>query len=193
MNIFAVSESPRECAEALDDVRLRKMYVETAQLLCGALRLRGVNDGRLYKVSHPNHPCAIWARENSANWRWLFSYWLCLGAELKRRFPDKMHKTKFLLPTLYEYSAEISVLNRHLPHSIIQTAFPNCARNKSLGLDFTNISDVHYAYMVYLNHRWQQDTLKGRTPKWTLRGYPIFAEPIAMSCGFDREEGILTA
>lgn len=174
MNIFAVSESPRECAEALDDVRLRKMYVETAQLMCGALRLRGVNDDRLYKVSHSNHPCAVWARENSANWRWLYSYWNCLHAELKRRFPDKVHKTSVLIPVFYEYGQEIVLFRKHLPPSIIRTQFPNCARNKSLGIDFTYLWDVHEAYRQYLNVRWQNDR---RAPKWTNTEPPIWRAP----------------
>ena len=168
MNIFVTSLSPHECAKALDDVRLRKMYLETAQLLCGALRLRGVNDDRLYKVSHANHPCALWARENSANWMWLKSHWNGLGHELRERFPDKYHKTGFLIPTLVEYTQEVR-MGRHLPPSIDGTPFANCARNKSLGLDFTGIEDTFEAYREYLAARWQQDR---RPPVWTGRGAP---------------------
>jgi len=54
--------------------------------------------------------------------------------------------------------------------------FANCARNDSLGLDFTH-THIVYAYQLYLNARWERDI---RLPQWTNRGAPtwcnVFAE-----------------
>lgn len=43
------------------------------------------------------------------------------------------------------------------------TPFENCARNKSLGIDFTGMVDTVEAYQKYLKVRWDNDT---RTPTW---------------------------
>jgi len=65
MNIFVTDPSFYKSAIALDDRRLIKMILETAQLLSGAVRLKSVFvPSILYKLTHENHPCAIWAREN---------------------------------------------------------------------------------------------------------------------------------
>lgn len=40
----------------------------------------------LYKVSHSNHPCTIWAGDRYANWLWLINHSLALNDE-------KIHRT----------------------------------------------------------------------------------------------------
>jgi len=52
---------------------------------------------------------------------------------------------------------------RLLRETPILSPFANCARNKSLGIDFTTITNVHDAYKNYLCERWKNDKL---TPVW---------------------------
>lgn len=85
MNIFAVEPGPVESAKVLCDQHIRKMPVESAQLLSGALRLHGCNDPGLYKKPH-NHPCLTWASETKENFSWLLEHARELCAEYRRRF-----------------------------------------------------------------------------------------------------------
>jgi hypothetical protein len=84
MNIFAVSDCPIECAKALDNKRLVKMVLETAQLLCGAVVVCGGQAP--YKLTHRNHPAAVWTRKSQGNYVWLIEHFKALGAEYTR--PD---------------------------------------------------------------------------------------------------------
>ncbi len=96
MNIFFLSFNARIAAEHHCDKHVVKMILETAQLLYSAHWL--TDPSRLpagaYKLSHMNHPCAIWTRESLANYLWLcdLGYWLC--QEYRFRYGDKTHKTE---------------------------------------------------------------------------------------------------
>ena len=46
----------------------------------------------MYKRAYWNHPCTIWARESSANYWWLYSHFIALGAEYTHRY-GKIHKS----------------------------------------------------------------------------------------------------
>lgn len=45
-----------------------------------------------YNLSHQNHPCAIWCRETSANYVWLFEHFKATAEEFTYRY-GKEHKT----------------------------------------------------------------------------------------------------
>jgi hypothetical protein len=52
-----------------------------------------------------------------------------------------------------------------------ETPFPNCAANAALGISFKHVEDVHQAYRMYINARWQRDTIPltwnyGTEPEW---------------------------
>lgn len=94
MNIFLLDTDTRKCAQYHCDKHVVKMILETAQLLCGVHHMTDqVTDQVPYKLSHKNHPCAIWSRES------LFNYlYLCdLGLELCREYTyryGKRHKSQ---------------------------------------------------------------------------------------------------
>jgi len=92
MNIFVLHEDPRKAAEMHCDKHVVKMIVETAQLLCGAHHMTSNREDIPYRLSHKNHPCAIWTRESIENYRWLVSLGLYLGREYTRRY-GKIHKS----------------------------------------------------------------------------------------------------
>lgn len=108
MNIFFVNDDPYAAAEDLVDKHVVKMIVETAQLLSTAHRLidgddkHFIDDDRqdvLYKVTHRNHPCAIWARTSIKNYLWLVDHFDGLLKEYTRRY-HKIHKCESMLYTL---------------------------------------------------------------------------------------------
>lgn len=161
MNIFVTSPNPSQSALWLDDLRLNKMIVESAQMLSTAIHVLTDSDpeicGDLYKKTHPNHPCNVWLRESSANFWWLVSHAstmanhkACLGKRHKSH--DKIH----------------AAMMAHWTHNIVPegelTPFSNSAANKSLELDFKAEPNTYLAYRKYLVARWLRDK---RMPKWS--------------------------
>lgn len=163
MNIFAYDPCPVQSALWLDDIRKNKMIVEGCQLLsttvcvlCPAL------SKHVYKVSHLNHPCAIWARSSLDNFKWLLSHTQALHEQRCRP-----HKSAELFP-FFNLFCDMGC--RSFPQKNI-TPFVNCARNKELGLDFTDIPDTRLAYKLYTSARWQSDNIPltwahGEKPLW---------------------------
>ena len=161
MNIFAVDPHPAVCARWLDDKRLVKMVLETAQLLSTAhTQVRGFNLG--YKPCHVNHPCTVWARTSYGNFKWLTALGDKLLLEYEYRY-DRQHASRRVI--IEAYLAQERLLD-FLPEA--QTPFVNCARNTKLGLDFTDLP-VHDAYRRYLKTKW---LFFDKKPTWTRRGPP---------------------
>jgi len=100
MNIFATSKSPRVSARSLPDKLVVKMTLESAQMLCTALRRYMSEDYcdtlGLYKSAYVNHPCTVWARENRSNYGWLLSHFRTLCDEYTKRY-NKTHACERLL------------------------------------------------------------------------------------------------
>lgn len=89
MNIFVLSLDPAEAARMQCDKHVVKMIVETAQILCTAGR--GV-----YRPTHANHPCTVWAGQSADNFKWLIRHGLALCEEYTFRY-GKRHKTQDVL------------------------------------------------------------------------------------------------
>jgi len=160
MNIFATYKCPTRSAIALDDKRVIKMVLESAQILSTAINKMG-GEGP-YKTTHMNHPCSIWARLNKENYKWLLEHFEALCREYTWRY-GKIHKCMGHLKRLSEGI-------RYMPSGAI-TPFANCAANHNLGLDFKSISPAREAYRKYLVAKWKIDK---REPKWTKREKPIW-------------------
>lgn len=159
MNIFAVSKHPRKCARALDDVRLRKMILETAQMLCTAINLKAGEQVTRYKNSHPHNPLTKWAM-SPVNWDWLYHLGAAMGDEYEHRF-GKRHASQDVIDEL----GDSRLWSGKFPESFI-----NAAANDKHGISFKHIPDVHKAYRQYLVARWTlTDT---RVPTWTKRSPP---------------------
>lgn len=153
MNIFVSDKCPIKCAAYLDNRRVVKMVLETAQLLSTSIWYsQGVGP---YKPTHHNHPCAVWARASQGNYWWLFNHFCALLNEYSLRF-GRTHKCRQYLE---EFRDKVSFI----PAGPLQP-FVNCAANSSLGIDYKMIEDTHLAYKLYLNERWDTDKIE---PKWT--------------------------
>lgn len=104
MNIFFLHINPKQCAKWHVDRHVIKMILETAQLLCSAIWICGYEDANKevnppYKLTHSNHPCAIWCRANKENWNWLKELGLALCEEYTFRY-GKKHKTQSIIENL---------------------------------------------------------------------------------------------
>lgn len=100
MNIFFLDENPKLSAQYHVDKHVIKMILETAQLLCGVHHIVNQSPDNLrtstvqvpYKLSHKNHPCAIWVRESLSNYLYLCELGFELGKEYTYRY-GKKHKS----------------------------------------------------------------------------------------------------
>ena len=148
MNIFASFKCPHRSAQFLDDSRVVKMVVESAQMLSTALRFSGCSAQTLYRVTHANHGCNVWVRGNRSHYLWLVDHYEALCLEYLYRF-DKFHVTHLMLPPEY-----FRKHGNRLPEGKLRR-FANHARHSGLELDFTHLP-VHDAYQAYLFARWEQ-------------------------------------
>jgi hypothetical protein len=97
MNIFVLDTDPKTCAVYHNDKHVVKMILETAQLLCGVHWMtEGGQYDIPYKLSHKNHPSAIWARECVENYIWLCDLGLELCNEYTYRY-GKRHKSQDII------------------------------------------------------------------------------------------------
>ena len=94
MNIFFLDWDVEKNAEFHCDKHVVKMILETAQLLCGVHHMTSQDTEQVpYKLSHKNHPCAIWSRESLSNYLYLCDLGLELCREYTYRY-GKRHKSQ---------------------------------------------------------------------------------------------------
>jgi hypothetical protein len=94
MNIFYIHSDPILAAKDLCDDHVRKMQIESAQMLCTTHWALGHEAP--YKRAHFNHPSTKWVRESIQHYRWLVEH----GLEVCRQFTSrygKHHKTQDVL------------------------------------------------------------------------------------------------
>lgn len=83
MNIFYIDKDPMLAAQGLMDVHVRKMILESCQLLMTHDTLNGLQ--RPYLPTHVMHPCRVSLR-NVNNYTWLCIYLGRLCEEFRYRF-----------------------------------------------------------------------------------------------------------
>ena len=150
MNVFFLAKCPTKAAQMQCDKHVVKMILETAQLLSTAQHLCG--EGGPYKVTHQNHPSAVWARASVANYRWLYAHLEALSDEYTERYA-KTHKT---------WREHAQALSR-CPEGITALKFtepPQCMPD-----DCKN-SSTTLAYLVYYNLKADEWAAKGSPMKW---------------------------
>lgn len=84
MNIFVLDLDPVQAAKWHTDRHCVKMILESAQLLCSVFHMQGIDAP--YKLTHKNHPCAVWARESYSNFIWLLNLFEALCEEYTVRY-----------------------------------------------------------------------------------------------------------
>jgi hypothetical protein len=97
MNVFYLDDDPVTAAAWLCDQHVSKMILESAQMMCTAIRMHmGLEDTPreelpeelkfLYKKAHPKHGSTIWVGECFRNFQWLFSHVVQMHSHHKHRF-----------------------------------------------------------------------------------------------------------
>lgn len=159
MNIFVTDSCPQLSAKALDDKRVIKMILETAQMLSTVIRFfdeNYANTKGLYRKTHSGHPCVKWASRSKANYLWLLDHMDALLKEYTVRF-GKQHKSGDLFQALSDFAPRLR--DEGL------TPFANCT-------DFKHIINVHDAYKHALMSKWEKDRYQ---PRWTKAKRPEWA------------------
>ena len=145
MNIFVTHPDPMLSAMFLDDKRVIKMVLESAQLLSTAMiQLGGCGP---YKPCYINHPCSIWTRDCRHNYNWLYFHFVYLCEQYTDRY-GKIHKCEQYVNTFGEFT-------QHVPYKLMPKPFANCTPFKR--------TEVHLAYRLTLRRKWRRDV---RTPTW---------------------------
>lgn len=161
MNIFLTDPCPKKCAQALDNSRVGKMVLETAQMLASACAVQsyqvpGPRFDLPYRPTHSLHPCSVWVRRNRSNYSWLIEHGLYLNEEFHFRYGED-HKS-------------VSVVEQAAKH---RGKFPD---NEPLTFDF-NCSgyitgNVFFDYKLCLVNKWKNSPKN--KPVWSYRGRPTF-------------------
>lgn len=114
-----------------------------------------IDDLACYNSTHHNHPCAIWARETSWNYSWLFSLFQELCLEYSKRY-GKIHKT---YSTIGKF---LSIRPKNIKDGIL-TAFA-----QAMPEEFKVTNDPVMAYQNYYLGS------KASFAKWTNRETPTW-------------------
>jgi hypothetical protein len=101
MNIFYINEDPIVAARELLDDHVRKMQIESAQMLCFAHYAYGNQPPYKNSKPHFNHPCSKWIRQSIQHYIWLLEHGLAICDEFELRY-GKEHATKKVLIWLKE-------------------------------------------------------------------------------------------
>lgn len=171
MNIFVTDKCPIKSAKNLDDKRVQKMAVESAQMLSTAIFWNGfpslMNEHTpeifeerkkmayslgIYAPYSPNHKCNLWVKKTKGNYLWLLNHFSALCEEYEKRTGYE-HASKYLLHRLVMHM-------KYIPEGPL-TPFVNYAKNKKQGIDFTKIKNAIEAYNLYLCLKWERSK-----PKW---------------------------
>jgi hypothetical protein len=187
MNIFVLSEEPREAAQMVCDKHCSKMIIEAAQMLSTAHRMldgwtekrpsksgkRMINywvhpnnnlEETLYKAVHHGHPCTVWTMKSRDNYLWHYEHFLGLSDEFQLRYNKTHMTTDKLKEVLSATPASIPDTGlTEFPQAM--NHFPNC---KVPGDPIQAYRNYYHAAKDFA--KWQ----KGRTaPHWWegFKGY----------------------
>lgn len=163
MNLQATDPHPWISAVAMDDRRVNKMTLETAQMYCTST---GLGD---YKPTHSTHPLITWCANNIS---WLIRFHHALAGEYYHRF-GKQHKSfvdvgQYMIepperdPVAFRNHARSPHMSRE-PGTLLQPG------ELTVPIDFSDMNDVHKAYRYYLRARWWMDS---KPATWTNREPP---------------------
>lgn len=155
MNIFLLDVDLKENAKFYCDKHLIKMILESAQLLCTVVQIKGGQAP--YKPTHINHPCTKWLLENGANWDLLVDLTKELNEEYRFRFNHKNnHKS---------YDIIMNLTKPHYNNEIFTGMFNSVTDE----VRRTNITDTIKYYRQYY-----KDKTNTMNMKWTKREIPKF-------------------
>lgn len=114
MNVFYLDDDPVTAATWLCDQHVSKMILESAQMMCTAIRLRmGLEDTPteelpeelkfLYKKAHPKHGSTIWVGTSFWNFKWMFQHVIQMQCQHVLRYGTR-HKSYRIADRAYDFA-----------------------------------------------------------------------------------------
>lgn len=131
MNIFLLDEDLEKSAEYHVDKHVIKMRTEYNQLLSSAHLMTGGTAP--YRLTHKNHPAALWVRENIENYilLWNLNYFLC--KEYVFRYGNKEQISLEVLNKLKKPPKIKNIKEPSLPYSVWKEKdFPELKKSKNI-------------------------------------------------------------
>ena len=167
MNIFYLSHDVKECAQFHNSKHVIKMILEYSQLLSTAHRILDNGclsqelDAKLYKLTHKNHPSAIWVRQSISNYMWLSHLLVELCKEYTYRY-GKVHKC--------ERDGLVDVLLNTVPNNISNNPFtePTPAMPDDVKVKGNSIASYRNYYVKNKQHlaKWSGKINNRDIPNW---------------------------
>lgn len=147
----------QRAAQAHNDKHCVKMILETTQLLNNAMIVGSMGYDPVYRQTHKNHPCSIWATESINNFIWLLNLGDCLCEEYTFRY-GKVHKCKSIIDKFFTQTATLTLPKTSMtPHKLCMP-------------DQYKVNDPIKSYRNYYRAE------KAHIAKWTKRQQPDWWE-----------------
>jgi hypothetical protein len=164
MNIFAIEGDDKNIdwvasAKSQDNYRVVKMILESCQMLCTNLNYIYKAQVTPYRSVMLNHPCTIWARESSANFRALLEHTAALIEEYEERFPGKTHKCKKVYSICKQLFEQSIILFPKQEPTPIAMAMPDCFKS----------DNVVESYRKYYASKPRMRYPKDKVPDWFVK------------------------
>lgn len=110
MNIFFTNQDPIKAANDHCTIHRNKMIVEHMQILSAAHHILDGDNAMqgLYKLTHKNHPSAVWIRQSIAHYTWVLNCTKQLLANYTAH-TGKVHASQRLIPLLNNLPTNLAV------------------------------------------------------------------------------------
>ena len=169
MNIFVLSENPKEAAAMMLDKHVVKMPTESMQMLSTISTHLGYDSP--YKSVMLNHPCTVWARESQDNFQWLIDHCKYLCEEYTLRY-NKVHKVETTLEEYYDTFKEVKTYLPRVgltPFAVAIAPNMECRKHPN----FENLSTVDKYRLYYLEDKWYIGERTFGSPDWWPNNHKI--------------------
>jgi hypothetical protein len=162
MNIFLLDYNARTAAQYHNDVHLRKMILETFQIIHTARYNLGLSCiHKWIQKEHSHHPLVLWAQDKD-NSSYLFQLVSQLISEFQLRF-DKQHAS------LTDLFHTVEILDKQLSTSKFPEKFVLCMPDK-----YKTFDSPVLCYRNYYIHEKRADKTGRPMDVWTKRGPPYW-------------------
>lgn len=169
MNYFPFDPDPRLSAIALDDKRLIRVFHEATMTLSKAQYLLTGKEGPYSPRVPIPAPMIDWVKGDGERW---FVAWT--NAMLVAMI-ERYGQTRVDGYSCYQRYCGLAQRFRYVDDPVPAPAsFPNMARAKIKGLDYTDWQDTHAAYREYMRVQW--NGIDKRAVTWQKHGAPDWAD-----------------
>lgn len=171
MNLFRLSDDPKETAQFYQDIHVRKIIVESAQILANCYTLKELENapktqlGNTRKYSYYNHPICKWVREDLNNYNWVLCHAVALVTEYTYRFDKKHFCADFILWCAINFPNLKNIAPTEHPQCFLK--YPELMVKNNPVEGYRNYYKTHKMFFV---------NKKGKVTNatWTRRDKPIW-------------------